>query len=106
LESVERVEKIRNRSNSIILPRIGQPKSQKLSEEELERVGERVLKLQKMWYGPIGCSKSVMLQKVLMLKKVNRKRKKEEDGNVILKRFFRNRENSLDITPEIYVNSI
>jgi hypothetical protein len=74
----------RPRGGSLVLPRIIRPRQEKLSEEEISKVGERVLKLQKMWYGPKGCSKSINLEKVLLKKKINRKIKVEEQKTALL----------------------
>lgn len=62
-------EQPRNSSFSIQLPRI---KRVSLTEMEKDILNERILRMKKLSYDPIGCSRSMKLEKVLLRKKINR----------------------------------
>jgi len=44
----------------------------RLNDDEIEEVGQKVIKMQKVWYGPIRSSKSTMMEKILLKKKIFR----------------------------------
>lgn len=56
-------------SFSIQLPKI---RRVALTETEKDAVSEKILKMRKMGYDPVGCSKSQKLEKILLRKKINR----------------------------------
>lgn len=61
------------RKSAIKLPKI----KTRLNEEEVAQIGKRVLDLRKLHYGPKGCSRSVVMDKVLLRKKINQRSKTE-----------------------------
>jgi hypothetical protein len=98
--------KSKKRGKSLILPRIVKLKQGKLSEEEISKVGQRVIMMQKMRYGPMGCSKSINMEKVLLKKKINRKIKVEDQKTAFLDWLEEERETAHEVTPQIYVSQI
>ena len=60
----------RGSSVSVTLPPVERPQ---LNEEEKETVNLRVLKMMRNGYNPIGCSKSIKLERVRLRKKMNQK---------------------------------
>lgn len=60
---------IRNTSFSIQLPKL---RRVSLTETEKDVVNAKILRMKKLSYDPIGCSRSLKLEKVLLRKKINR----------------------------------
>lgn len=62
---------VRNSSFSIQLPKL---RRVSLTETEKDVVNAKILRMKKIGYDPIGCSRSLKLEKVLLRKKINRPR--------------------------------
>jgi hypothetical protein len=60
---------VRNSSFSIQLPKL---RRVSLTETEKDVVNAKILRMKKLSYDPIGCSRSLKLEKVLLRKKINR----------------------------------
>jgi acyl-CoA reductase-like NAD-dependent aldehyde dehydrogenase len=99
-EKPRRLEK----EKTLVLPRIVK-RRQKMSDEEVERVRERVLKMQRARYGPKGCSKSTQLDKVLLKKRFSHMLMMMDEGKAVgLKELEVDGEAGEQFVPQIFAS--
>jgi hypothetical protein len=91
------------KEKTLVLPIIGK-RRQRMSDEEVERVRERVLKFQRARYGPKGCSKSTQLDIVLLKKRFSRMTTMDEGKTAGLNEFEVDGETDGQYVPRIYIS--